>query len=127
MKNQTRRVLWNIALCTAILAFVGYLFWDSYEDGQESRRQHRVISDKLRRFDRICTSVEAPLKLARDRVRRPDTVESGRDIAVVIAPVVGQCTGVPAYQSRLEALATSNDAARDAAVIQEVLDETSAP
>lgn len=79
--------------------------------------------DKARRFDRACTSITGSLKLARDRVRTVGTVEAGRDIAVAIAPVVGQCTGLGAHQGRLEGLATSNDAARDVEVIQGILDE----
>lgn len=89
--------------------------------GPRERQRRAHADDARQRFDRICTSVTAPLKLAQNRVGRPETVEAGRDIAVVIAPVVAQCTGVAAHQTRLEALATSADAARDAAVIRDVL------
>lgn len=106
-----------IVLCLLLVAFV------LFDIGPSERQRRAQGDDAAKRFDRICTSVRAPLTLALQRVRTVGTVEAGRDIAVVIAPVVGQCTGMDVYQGRLEGLATSNDAARDARVIQGILDE----
>ena len=116
--------VWGVylSIVLACLFFAGIL-WAAYASGKADEAYLRNVRNKAQRFDHLCGYVQAPLLLARDRVRTAATVEAGRDLALVLAPFVGQCTGVAAHRMKLESLATSTDAARDAAVIQGILDE----
>lgn len=105
------------------LVIVGSLLIVAYVLFNLSGRARPIGPVATRRLDRVCLSIRAPLELAQKRLKRPETVEAGRDIAVVIAPVVAQCTGVAAHQSRLDGLAASDDPARDLAVVRSVLAE----
>lgn len=116
---------WLVYLA-ALVAALGVVYavaeTPRYDDAKARRALHETY-DKARRFDRVCTAVATPLRLAQDRIRKVATADAGRDIAVMVAPVVAQCTGLGAHQARLEGLATSNNAAHDIEVIQIVLDE----
>lgn len=107
-------------LIVASLMLVAYVL---LAIGPRARQRRARADDTQQRLDRICLSVQTPLRLARDRIRTTGSVEAGRDIAFVIAPVVAQCTGLAAHRERLEALTTSTDARRDVEVIQGIIDE----
>ena len=127
MTSGVKAWLVYLAIVLLCLFFFASFFWAAHTDGKANEAYLRNVRDKAQRFDRICTGVRAPLLLARDRVRTTATVEAGRDLALVIAPIIEACTGTAAHRTRLESLARSNDVARDAAVIQGVLDELTEP
>jgi hypothetical protein len=112
---------------SSYIVIVGSILIVAYVLFDLSGRARPIGPVATRRLDRVCLSIRAPLERAAERLARPETVEAGRDIAVVIAPVVAQCTGVAAHQSRLDGLATSDDAARDLAVVRGVLAEIASP